>query len=116
MEVCMTMERDVFSRGPSIKPLLTVVLISSSAGIAQVQKDAALRIVLPTVVEATLYARFPMAVIYDIEFRQGGRKFEMDVYENGTIHNWEKAIGRRDLFPSVLATGGRIFADSGKKK
>ena len=36
-------------------------------------------------------------IVYDIEFTQGGRKFEADVKEDGTIHNWEKAIAAKDL-------------------
>lgn len=40
-------------------------------------------------------------VIYDIEFEQEGRKFEADIKEDGTIHNWEKAIMAADLPDAV---------------
>lgn len=36
-------------------------------------------------------------VVYDIEFEQDGRKFEADIKEDGSIHNWEKAIEVTDL-------------------
>ena len=40
-------------------------------------------------------------VLYDIEFKQGGRKFEADIKEDGTIHNWEKEIPVKDLPAAV---------------
>ena len=58
---------------------------------------------IPKKVMATLMAKFPKAeihkwtkekegdvVVYDFEFKQEGRKFEADIKEDGTIHNWEK--------------------------
>jgi hypothetical protein len=39
--------------------------------------------------------------VYDIEFKQGGEKFEADIKEDGTIHNWEKAIAVKNLPPVV---------------
>jgi hypothetical protein len=69
---------------------------------------------LPEVVMNTLKARFPDAeihkwtketegdiVVYDIEFKQQDRKFEADIKEDGTIHNWEKEIAAEDL-PEVV--------------
>ena len=41
-------------------------------------------------------------VVFDIEFRQDGRKFEADIKEDGTIQNWEEAISPEDL-PSAVA-------------
>lgn len=65
---------------------------------------------IPEVVMDGLKAKFPKAeihmwtkekegdtVIYDIEFRQEGRKFEADIKENGSIYNWEKAIEIKNL-------------------
>lgn len=65
---------------------------------------------IPEVVMDSLMAKFPEAeihkwtkekegdiVVYDIEFEQVGRKFETDIKEDGTIHNWEKAIQAKDL-------------------
>lgn len=40
-------------------------------------------------------------VIYDFEFTQNGHKFEADIKEDGTIHNWEKAIAVEDL-PAIV--------------
>jgi len=42
--------------------------------------------------------------IYDFEFKQGGQKFEADIKEDGTIHNWEKAITIKDLPAAVRMT------------
>jgi hypothetical protein len=69
---------------------------------------------IPKKVMAALKGRFPRPyvdkwtmekegdlVIYDIEFRQDGHKFEADIKEDGTIHNWEAAIAPRDL-PEVV--------------
>jgi len=43
-------------------------------------------------------------VVYDIEFKQEGRKFEADIEENGTIHNWEREIAAKDLPDAVKKT------------
>jgi uncharacterized membrane protein YkoI len=69
---------------------------------------------IPKAVMNALKAKFPRAeihkwtkekegdkVVYDIEFKQGGKKFEADIYEDGTIHNWEKEISARDLPEAV---------------
>jgi hypothetical protein len=70
---------------------------------------------IPQKVMSALKAKFPLAeiekwtkenegdiVIYDVEFKQEGRKFEADIKEDGTIHNWEKSISARDLPETVL--------------
>lgn len=69
---------------------------------------------IPKVVMDGLKAKFPQAeihkwtkekegeiVVYDIEFEQVGRKFEADIKEDGTIHNWEKAIQAKDV-PEIV--------------
>jgi len=69
---------------------------------------------IPNKVMDALKAKFPKAridkwtkekegdiVVYDIEFKQEGRKFEADIKEDGTIHNWEKAVAVKD-FPAAL--------------
>jgi uncharacterized membrane protein YkoI len=69
---------------------------------------------IPKLVMDALKARFPAAeidkwskekeddfVIYDFEFTQRGRKFEADIREDGTIHNWEQEVGANDL-PEVV--------------
>ena len=65
---------------------------------------------IPPVVMDGLKAKFPRAeirkwskekeggiVIYDIEFEQWGRNFEADIKEDGSIHNWERAISYKEL-------------------
>jgi uncharacterized membrane protein YkoI len=72
---------------------------------------------IPRKVMDTLKAKFPKAeihkwtmekegdkVVYDIEFKQGTQKFEADIFEDGTIHNWEKEIPAKDLPAAVRAT------------
>jgi hypothetical protein len=41
------------------------------------------------------------AVVYDIEFKQEGRKFEADIKEDGAIHNWEQEIAAKQLPKAV---------------
>jgi len=70
---------------------------------------------IPNKVMDALKAKFPNSridkwskekganiVVYDIEFKQEGRKFEADIKEDGNIHNWEKAVEFKDLPPAVL--------------
>jgi len=65
---------------------------------------------IPKKVMDGLKAKFPKAeiqkwtketeggiVVYDIEFKQEGRKLEADIKEDGSIHNWERAITAKDL-------------------
>jgi hypothetical protein len=69
---------------------------------------------IPRVVMDGLKAKFPKAeihmwteenegeiVVYDIEFKQEGWKFEADIKEDGSIHNWEKEIEIKDLPEAV---------------
>lgn len=69
---------------------------------------------IPKKVMDALKARFPNPeiqqwteekegdiVLYDIEFLQRGRKFEADIKEDGTIHNWEREIPVKDLPAAV---------------
>ena len=69
---------------------------------------------IPKKVMDALKAKFPKAeirkwtkekegdkVVYDIEFKQDGKKFEADIFEDGTIHNWEREIQAKDLPKAV---------------
>jgi hypothetical protein len=69
---------------------------------------------IPKKVMDALKARFPKAkiqkwtkekegdaVLYDIELTQEGRKFEADISQDGTIHNWEREIAAKDLPKAV---------------
>ena len=65
---------------------------------------------MPDQVTNTLNAKFPGAeidkwskekegdiIVFDVEFKVKGQKLEADILEDGTIHNWEKAIEAKDL-------------------
>lgn len=69
---------------------------------------------IPKAVMTALLAKFPKAkidkctkakegadVVYDIEFKQDGRKGEADIKENGIYINYELAIEAKDL-PKVV--------------
>jgi len=77
---------------------------------------------LPANITSALTARFPQAKIdkwsrekedgkevYDIEFKQGDRKFEADIFADGTIHNWEQQIAQNDLPAAVVQTVNKQF-------
>jgi uncharacterized membrane protein YkoI len=55
-------------------------------------------------------------IVYDIEFAQEGRKFEADVKEDGTIHNWEKAIAAKDLPTAVKKAVSRRYPKASMKE
>ena len=84
---------------------------------------------IPQVVMGGLTARFPDAeihewtvekegdiVVYDIEFVQAGRKFEADIKEDGTIHNWEKAIEAASLPEAVKKAAATKYPGSAMKE
>src|SRR5438876_8345080 len=69
---------------------------------------------IPKAVIDALLRKFPKAkidkctkakegndIVYDIEFKQEGRKCEADIKENGTYINYEQAIEAKDL-PRVV--------------
>ncbi len=93
--------------------VLAGLLLAQPAAHAQ-GKDKLDLDTIPKQVMAALKAKFPKAeihhwtkvkdgdiVVYDIEFKQEGRKFEADIKEDGTIHNWEKAVAIKDLPDAV---------------
>jgi len=82
----------------------------------------------PTIMNA-LTAKFPQAKIdkwskekengkdvYDIEFKQGERKFEADIFADGTIHNWEQQVAQKDLPAAVVQTVNRRFPKATMKE
>lgn len=103
-----------------------LALTLSFIGIAVVQ--AADRI--PAAVMTTLTNRFPAAKIdkwtkekedgkdvYDIEFRQGERRFEADIFADGTILNWERQIPESDLPAAVVQSpDGKVLEGPGQEK
>lgn len=108
----------------SIFPLILLLLLVFGCGQQgekmEAEKKAADDLKLdniPAVVMDSLKARFPEAeirqwtvekegdiVVYDIEFEQAGRKFEADIKEDGSIHNWEKELAAEDLPEAVKTT------------
>jgi hypothetical protein len=101
----------------SIFPLILLLCIIFSCGQQEEKVDVEKKTEtyleldkIPQVVMDALKLRFPKAeihkwakekegdiMVYDIEFKQQGRKFEADIKEDGSIHNWEKEITAEDL-------------------
>ena len=91
------------------------LILGMSGATAQDKKDKLDLDKIPKKVMDALKAKFPKAeihkwtkeneagkVAYDIEFKQGKQKFEADIFEDGTIHNWEKEIAAADLPKAVI--------------
>ena len=55
-------------------------------------------------------------VVYDIEFKQEGRKCEADIKEDGTYINYEKAIEAKDLPKAVRAALEKRYPKSTMKE
>src|SRR5262245_17859892 len=85
-----------------------------ATGAARAQEEVVPQDKIPKAVMDSLLAKFPKAkidkctrakegndVVYDIEFKQEGRKCEADIKENGTYINYEQAIEAKDL-PNVV--------------
>ncbi len=94
----------------SFSPLLLALVVSAVA-YAQDKPDLSK---VPAKVMDGLKARFPQAevqklseekegdiMVYDFEFMVDGQKFEADIREDGSIHNWEKKIAAEDLSEQV---------------
>ncbi len=99
-----------------IYSLVLSILMAFVAANAQ-EKGQADSNQIPKKVMDGLRAKFPNAQIdkwtreeegdifvYDIEFKQEEQKFEADIKEDGTIHNWEKAIVAKNLPVAVRKT------------
>ena len=93
---------------------LLAVLSGLLPGTPSAAKEPADLSKIPQKVMDSLKAKFPQAeiakwtqekegdiVVYDIEFKQQGHKFEADIKADGAIHNWEKAIAAKDQPESV---------------
>src|SRR5215510_5668023 len=92
---------------------IALALLAGSTVRAEDKKDDK-KDEIPKKVMDTLKAKFPKAEIdkwtkekegdaevYDIEFKQEGRKFEADIKADGTIVNWEKEVMAKDLPEAV---------------
>lgn len=84
---------------------------------------------IPKAVMDALKAKFPKAkiekwskekeegkVVYDIEFKQDGRKAEADIFEDGTIHNFEKQFDAKDLPKAVKDAVEKKYGKSKMKE
>ena len=90
-----------------------LILIIGTAGV-RAQEEPVSQDKIPKAVMDALLSKFPKAkidkctkakegndVVYDIEFKEEGRKCEADIKESGVYINYEKAIGAKDLPQAV---------------
>jgi hypothetical protein len=54
--------------------------------------------------------------VYDIEFTQEGKKFEADIFADGTFDNWEQQISANELPQPVVQTVERHFPKASMKE
>ena len=105
-----------------IRNLVGVLMLAIASSTGRADK-------LPANIMSALTARFPQAKIdkwtkekedgkevYDIEFKQGERKFEADIFVDGTIHNWEQQIVLKDLPSAVVQTVNKQFPNATMKE
>ena len=103
------------------------VLAMGLAGVAA--RAAENRVKLPEAAAKTFQKVFPKAeitkleadqengvTVYDIEFKQEGRKFEADIFADGTIHNWERQVAQGDVPAAVLQTVRQRFPTAALKE
>src|SRR5262245_23868336 len=92
-----------------------LALLFVVAGELRAQEEAVPPDKIPRKVMEALLSKFPNAkidkctkakegndIVYDIEFKEKGRKCEADIKENGVYINYEQAIEAKDL-PKVVA-------------
>jgi hypothetical protein len=97
----------------AVPGVLALCLIIGTSNV-RAQEEAVPQNEIPKAVMDALLAKFPKALIdkctraregadlvYDIEFRQEGRKCEADITGNGTYINYEKAIDEKGLPKAV---------------
>ena len=100
--------------GLSVAVLAGLVLIAADAGAQDKVKDLDQ---IPKAVMKALKSKFPNPeitkwtkakegddIVYDIEFKQKGRKCEADIKENGDYINYEKEVAAKDLPAAVKKT------------
>ena len=128
------MRNSLFGLSVSLLIILVCVVFSceQQAEEAKVETKAEDQLELdkiPKVVMAALKAKFPDAeihkwtkekegdiIVYDIEFKQQDRKFEADIKEDGTIHNWEKEIAATALPEAVMKAAEEKYPNSTHKE
>jgi uncharacterized membrane protein YkoI len=113
-EVLMTLFPLKLSISKLLAMTLSGLLVAMPTAAAQDKGKADLDKIPKKVMDA-LKARFPNPVIqhwteekeggvvlYDIEFRQAGRKLEADIKADGMIDNWEGETSVKDLPAAVM--------------
>jgi uncharacterized membrane protein YkoI len=101
--------------------LVTATVLSLITGTFAIGAEKE-KVDLPAAVKSSLDRRFPGAqltsserekeegnVVYDLELKQEGRKYEMDVKEDGTILEIEKEIKSADVPTAVTQAIGNKF-------
>jgi uncharacterized membrane protein YkoI len=98
-----------------VSAAMVLVVLGTAAGADDKGKDKKVPLdKIPKPVMDAIKARFPEAeitsveketedgkVVYDIELKQKGRKYEMDIREDGTVIEIEKEIKAKDLPEAV---------------
>ena len=119
VEVLMNTRHLKWLVGGLFTTILAGLLLAVPAACAQDKLDLDK---IPKKVMDALKAKFPKAkihkwteekegdaVVYDIEFKQGDRKFEADIKEDGTILNFEEEVSVKDLPAAVKKAVGRRY-------
>jgi hypothetical protein len=129
VEVPMIARRFRWVAGGLFAAVLAGLLLAGSAVRAQDKKDKDKDKLdlhkIPKKVMDALKAKFPKAeihkwtsakegddIVYDIEFKQEGRKFEADIKENGTYINFEREIAAKDLPAAVKKAVEKLYPKS----
>jgi hypothetical protein len=107
--------------------LATLLLVGTDR--SRAQEESVPQDKIPTAVMDALLSKFPQAkidkchkakegddIVYDIEFKQQGRKCEADITEKGTYINYEKAIEAKDLPKAVTAAIKKRYPKSSMKE
>lgn len=102
--------------------IAAVLLLAGTGASAQERKERLDLDKIPQPVMAALKAKFPKAeidtwsrekegddIVYDIEFKQEGRKGEADIKENGAYVNYEKEVAAEDLPDAVRKAVDRKY-------
>lgn len=113
----------------SVGFLGTLALFLVLGSVTLAQEEAVPQDKIPKAVMDALRSKFPQAkidkctkakegddVVYDIEFKQEGRKCEADIKENGTYINYEKAIEAKDLPKAVAEAIAKRYPKSTMKE
>lgn len=109
---------------PNKNPMLSLAIVAALLPLPALADPK-----LPKPVQDAFEARFPNAVIskvtkekekdlvvYDIEFRQGGRKLEADIFADGRIQNWEQEVAPGDLPAAVRASVDQRYPQAALKE